>query len=122
LHRVYLTFDDEVFCEALRNTFQTHGDFIVCGEAKNDIQVLKELMKLTPSLVVMEIQLPPWERFQIAEALKIILPEVPLFLVTEQDVIQRVEKMALSGGIDAVFAKGDDVTSLVDNARAVLEA
>jgi DNA-binding NarL/FixJ family response regulator len=54
MYRIYLACDDLLFCEALRNTFQTHADFTVFGEAKNDIEVLKEVMKLAPSLVVME--------------------------------------------------------------------
>jgi hypothetical protein len=42
------------------------------------------------------------------------MPETTLFLVTEQDILQQVKKEALSTGIDAVFAKDDDVTSLVE--------
>jgi DNA-binding NarL/FixJ family response regulator len=120
MHRVFLACDDAVFCHALSHTFQIQADFIVCGQSKNDIEVLKEVMKLAPSLVVIEVELPPRDSLEIAEALKIIMPKTPLFLVTEQDVLQQIEKEALSSGIDAVFAKDDDVTSLVDNARAVL--
>src|ERR1700722_5199981 len=108
MHRVYLACDDLLFCEALRNPFQTHADFSVCGEAKNDIQGLKEVMKLAPSLVVMEVKPPPWDSLEIAEALKVILPRTPLFLITESDILQQVEKVALSNGIDTVFAKGED--------------
>jgi DNA-binding NarL/FixJ family response regulator len=59
MHRVYLACDDLLFCEALRTTFQSHADFTACGEAENDIQVLKEAMKLAPGLVVMEVKPPP---------------------------------------------------------------
>ena len=120
MHRVYLACDDLLFCEGLRNTFQTHADFTVCGEAKNDVQVLKEVMKLAPSLVVMEVKPSPWDSLEIAEALKVILPHTPLFLITESDILRQVEKVALSNGIDTVFAKGEDVASIVENARAVL--
>ena len=70
--------------------------------------------KLAPNLIVIEVELHPRDSLQIAEALKIIMPETPLFLVTEQDILQQVKKEALSTGIDAVFAKDDDVTSLVE--------
>ena len=56
--------------------------------------------------------------FEVAEALKLILPEVPLFLVAEHHDLE-TEKEALSHGIDAVFEKDHDFSSLVKNARAV---
>jgi len=120
MHRVFLACDDAVFCRALSHTFQIQADFIVCGQSKYDIEVLKEVMKLTPNLVVIEVELSPRGSLEIAEALKIMIPKTPLFLVTGPDILRQVEKEALSSGIDAVFAKDDDVTSLVDNARAVL--
>jgi hypothetical protein len=46
------------------------------------------------------------------------MPEVPVFLVTEQPTVE-AEKEALSRGIDAVFEKDHDFTSLVMNARVV---
>ena len=50
--------------------------------------------------------------------LKRVIPEIPLFLVTEAHSVQ-TEKEALCRGIDAVFEKEDDLTAFVMNARAV---
>jgi hypothetical protein len=46
------------------------------------------------------------------------MPDVPVFLVAEKNGVE-VEKEALACGIDAVFEKNHDFTSLVMNARAV---
>jgi DNA-binding NarL/FixJ family response regulator len=119
--RVFLTSDDSNYCETLRDTFQAQHDFVVCGEGRNDIvAVLKDVVKLLPDLAVVEVQSEPIpeEDMEIAKALKIIMPEVPLFLVMERDGVQ-VEKEVLSHGVDAVFEKDQVSTSLVENARAV---
>ena len=75
-------------------------------------------MELLPDLVVLETQILPMDGFEVAETLKLIMPEIPLFLVMEQHCLE-TEKEALSRGIDAVFAKEDDLTSLLMNARAI---
>jgi DNA-binding NarL/FixJ family response regulator len=115
--RVFLTCGDAVLCETLRSSFQAQG-FVVCGEARNGVKGIKKVMELVPDLVILEKGLFPLDGFEVAEALKLILPEVPLFLVAEHHDLE-TEKEALSHGIDAVFEKDHDFTSLVRNARAV---
>jgi DNA-binding NarL/FixJ family response regulator len=118
LPRVFLSCGDATLCELLRNSFHVHEDFVLCGEADNGIEAIKKTMELTPDLVVVEKEMSPLNGFEVAEAIKLIMPEVSVFLVTEQPTVE-AEKEALSRGIDAVFEKDDDFTSLMMNARAV---
>jgi two-component system response regulator YesN len=120
MHRIFLTCDDVTFCEKLRHCFHAETDFVVCGEARNGIELLKKALALGPNLVVMEAARTSVDAFEIAEALKIIMPEVPLFLITDQHHVQ-AEKDVLSRGIDAVFEKAHDLTALVMNARAICD-
>jgi hypothetical protein len=55
---------------------------------------------------------------ETAEKLKLILPRVPLFLVTPEHTMA-AEKEALHRGTDAAFTSDDDFSSLVMNARAM---
>lgn len=114
--RVLLTCGDVNLCEGLRSSFEAQG-FVVCGEATNGIKAIKKAMELLPDLVILEKELSSVDGFEVAEALRLILPDVPLFLVAEQHDVE-AEKEALSHGIDAVFEKDYDFTSLVMNARA----
>lgn len=116
--RVFLSCGNAALCELLRNSFQVQDDFVLCGEADNGIEAIKKTMELTPDLVVVEKEMSPLDGFEVAEAIKLIMPEVPVFLVSEQPTVE-TEKEALSRGIDAVFEKDHDFTSLVMNARAV---
>jgi two-component system, NarL family, response regulator EvgA len=118
VHRIFLTCDDAGFCEELRRSLHSEPDFIVCGETKNGMDALKEAMKTLPHLVVVEMEALPGDGLRIAEALKRIMPEVPLFLVTSRNDAD-AEKEALSRGIDAVFDKESDFAAIMTNARAI---
>src|ERR1700729_1852336 len=107
MHRVFLACDDAVFCHTLSHAFQIQADFIVCGQSKNDVEVLREVMKLAPNLVVIEVELPSRDSLGIAEALKTIVPELPLFRHRTRHSAASRER-GLSSGIDAVFAKDDE--------------
>jgi DNA-binding NarL/FixJ family response regulator len=115
--RVFLTCRDPILCEALRNSLQAQGDLVICGEAKSGVEAIKNAMELLPDLVILEKELSPLDGLEVAEALRLIMPDVPVFLVAEENGVE-VEKEALACGIDAVFEKDYDFTSLVMNARA----
>ena len=78
---------------------------------------MMEAVDLFPDLVVLGSEMPQIDDFEVAEALKLSMPEVPVFLVTEV-LGMEAEKIALSHGIDAVFERNEDLNSLVMNARA----
>jgi DNA-binding NarL/FixJ family response regulator len=73
MHRIFLTCDDIAFYERLRYCFQAETDFTVCGEARNDIEVMTKALALGPNLVVMEAARTSVDAFEIAEALNIIM-------------------------------------------------
>jgi DNA-binding NarL/FixJ family response regulator len=116
--RVLLVCSDAVLLDSLRNSFRTKDDFDVCGDAKDRVEAIGKVMKLFPDLVILEMELLLRDSFETAEELKLIMPKVPLFLITGRHGAQ-AEKEALSHGIDAVFEKNHDFTSLVMNARAI---
>jgi CheY-like chemotaxis protein len=116
--RVFLTCGDATLFETLQKLFLAEGQFEICVEQKNGIEAILEAIELFPDLIVLGMDVPPIDDFEIAEAFKLILPNVQVFLVTELRGME-VEKKALSRGIDAVFERDDDLKSLVMNARAV---
>jgi len=64
--------------------FQSQNDFAICGEAQNGVGLIKAAMELLPDLVILEMALPPLDGFEAAEALKLIMPALPVFLMTER--------------------------------------
>jgi len=115
---VLIVDDDSDFLKHVCALFDHGGGFDVCVEARNGVEALDKTKRLLPNLAVLDFSLPDMSGLQLAQELKAIRPELPIFvLTTGYDV--NIEKEALLCGITAVFSKLDDLTALVANARAV---
>jgi len=103
----------------LRGLFEAQTEFMVCGEAENEIEAVEKARELSPDLIVLDLTTLLMSGFEAAQALKQAKPDVPLFMITV-DYTVATEREALSRGICAVFAKDDDLMNcLLPNARAV---
>ena len=115
---VLIVDDDKAFRKQLRALFEHDSGFEACVETRNGAEALEETKRLLPSLIVLNFSLPDMDGLELAQNLKAISPEMPIFMLTT-DYSLEGEKKALSYGITAVFSKLDDLAALVANARAV---
>jgi DNA-binding NarL/FixJ family response regulator len=116
MFRVFLACGSTSFCERLSESLRGQGDFDVFVEASG-ARLIQDASRLRPDLVILGMKVPPLEDFKLVESLKVQIPKLPVFLVTELHGLE-AEREALSHGIDAVFESDDDLSSLVMNARA----
>jgi DNA-binding NarL/FixJ family response regulator len=110
--------DDDVFRKQVRTLFERGGGFEAFVEAGNGVEALAKTERLFPNLAVLDFSSADSCGLQLAQKLKSITPELPIFMLTT-DYNVKIEKEALSSGIIAVFSKLDDLATLVANARAV---
>jgi CheY-like chemotaxis protein len=115
---VLIVNDDDNFRKVLRALFDGGSGFNTCVEATNGAEAIAKTKRLLPSLAILDFSMPEMSRLQLAQNLKAILPELPIFMLTT-GYDSKIEKEALSRGITAVFSKLDDLAALVANARAV---
>jgi DNA-binding NarL/FixJ family response regulator len=115
---VLIVDQDEAFRKQLGTLFKHSSCFDACVEAGNGVEALAKTTQLTLNLALLDFSLPDMGALQLAEKLKALVPELPIFMLTT-DYSPRVEKIALSYGITAVFSKLDDLATLVANARVV---
>jgi len=115
---VLLVDDEDVFRKNLRALFENDGGFDAFVEARNGNEALAEIRRLSIDLAVVASSLPDMDGFELAQKLRAIIPELPVFVMTT-DYSLSIESAALSSGISAVFSKLDDLATLVSNARAV---
>ncbi|HEV3219640.1 MAG TPA: response regulator [Candidatus Acidoferrales bacterium] len=94
------------------------GGFDACLEAKDGFEALDEVRKHSPDLVVLEFLLPDVSGFRLAQRLKTLKPDLPIFMMAAL-YGPHIEKKAQSCGIVAVFSKRDDMEALVKNGRAI---
>jgi CheY-like chemotaxis protein len=118
MFRIFCACDDDAFCKAVCDAFRFEGEVDLCCKSNNGIEMIEEAIDRHPDLVILEKEKPCTDDFQVSEALKLYMPKVPLFLITQLEGML-AEKEALSHGIDAVFVKDHDFSSLLNNAFAV---
>jgi len=90
----------------------------MCVEARDGFEAIAETEQLSPNLAVLDLSMPEMNGLQLAQRLKAISPELPIFMLTA-DYDVAIEKKALSCGVTAVFSKLEDLSTVVANARAV---
>lgn len=117
-YMVLIVNHDRSFRKLLYTLFKNGGGFHSCVEARNGVEAIAKTKQLLPCLAILDSSMPEMNGFELARELKAISPELPIFMMTDENDLE-VEKEALSGGITAVFSKLDDLSSLVANARAV---
>jgi len=118
MHAVLIVDDDNAFRTVLRTLFEEGGGFDACVEAATASEALDKTNQLMLNLAVVAFSIPDMNGLQLARQLKAREPALPIFMLTADNDVN-IEKQALAFGITAVFAKLDDLATLVANARAV---
>ncbi len=110
--------DDDAFRKLLRTLFGNRSGFDVWVEARNGVEAIKKAKSLSLSLAILDFSMPEMDGLQLAQKLKELAPDLPIFMLTA-DYDMDFEKRALASGITAVFSKLDNLATLVANARVV---
>jgi DNA-binding NarL/FixJ family response regulator len=113
---VLIVDDHEAIRRGLRSLFRRHPEFAVIGEAVDGIEAIQKAQELSPDLVILDLAMPEMNGLEAAAALKYILPDVPLFLLTAH-YSRELELAASASGVCAVFSKHDCLDALLQRAR-----
>lgn len=81
--RIFLADDHTLLLEAFQSLLEAEYD--VVGTASDGRQMLTEVKKLKPDVVVMDIAMPNLNGFDAGEKLKKLLPDVKLVFLTVND-------------------------------------
>jgi DNA-binding NarL/FixJ family response regulator len=111
---------DDAFRKQLGTLFARGSGFDARVEARNAVEALNEVNRQSPNLAILNFSLPDMSGLELAQKLRAIAPELPIFILTT-DYNVDIERLALSRAITAVFSKLDDLATLIPNARAVCE-
>ena len=117
---VLIVDQDDSFRTILRALLKQDASFDVFVEAAGATEAIVRARHYVPILAILDSSLPEMNGLQLAQELRKILHHLSIFLLTADHDL-RVEKEALSCGIDAVFSKIDDSEAVVANAAAVCE-
>ncbi len=117
---VLIVEDHEAIRRELRRLFQSQREFTVCGEAVDGADAISKAEQLSPDLIILDLAMPEMNGLEAAGALRYMLPDTTLFLLTAYHT-RELELAALQQGVHAVFSKYDDLGRLIRRARVELK-
>jgi DNA-binding NarL/FixJ family response regulator len=96
---VLIVDDHETFRVAARGLLEAAG-FDVVGEAEDGSRALVEVERLVPDIVLLDVQLPGLDGFDIAERLAARAPAPAVILISSRDAVtygERVRRASVVG-------------------------
>jgi DNA-binding NarL/FixJ family response regulator len=117
---VLIVDDHEAIRRELRRLFQSQPGLEVCGEAADGAEAIAKAEQLSPDLIVLDLAMPEMNGLEAACALRYMMPDTTLFLLTAYH-NRELELAAFQSGIRAVFSKYDGLAELISRARAELK-
>jgi DNA-binding NarL/FixJ family response regulator len=113
--KVLVVDDSPAVTRIVRVLFEDDTAFEVCGEAENGREGLEKALELRPDLIVMDLSMPVMNGMDAARAIRRIMPNIPIVLLTgHSDLLTLTE--ARSVGISVVVSK-TEMAVLVEAAR-----
>jgi DNA-binding NarL/FixJ family response regulator len=117
--RVLIVDDNAVIRKGVMAIFATDRNFEICGEAANGQDAIEKAKSLKPDLIVLDFSMPVMNGIEAARVLTLIMPDVPLILLT-MHFGKIVEVDAQKAGFRAIFSKDQNLELLVTRARALV--
>ena len=119
LKRVFVVEDHPVFREGLLQLVRAEKDLKVCGSAKTAAQALKEIARLEPDLVLVDISLPGKSGLQLIKQLRARNRKVKLLVVSMHDEALYANRVMQAGG-DGYIMKEEEPSEIIEAIHDVL--
>jgi DNA-binding NarL/FixJ family response regulator len=104
--RVLLVDDQAVVRRALRVRFHLEPDLQVVGEATTGSEALTLAQTLTPDVVLMDIEMPEMDGIQATAALRRVVPQSAVVILSIHDDAQTRGRARASGAVAFVEKRG----------------
>jgi DNA-binding NarL/FixJ family response regulator len=99
-------------------TIEREPDLMVCGQAE-DAPEIPAIVALQPDVVLTDLQLKSSSGFDLINALRARVPEIPIVVTTMFDV-RRSERIARAAGASGFVSKANGSDHLIATLREVL--
>lgn len=103
--RILIADDDASIRRLLRRLIENHEDWIVCGDALNGHEAVGKAAELTPDIVVLDLAMPEMNGLQAAREISRARPDLPMLLLTVQNVSKELTSRAAHAGFRGAVSK-----------------
>ena len=114
--KILIADDDAAIRRLLRRLIETHAGWSVCGDAADGQDAVGKAAQLSPDVVVLDLAMPQMNGLQAAREISRNLPEVPLLLLTVQQVSKELTREAAHAGFKGAVSKntGSEVVRAIE--------
>jgi DNA-binding NarL/FixJ family response regulator len=116
---IYIVEDHPVFREGLVQILNHENDLAVCGEAGSAEAAFKEIQRLKPDLVLIDISLPGKSGLDLIRQIRTGNRKVKILVVSMHDEALYADR-ALRAGADGYIMKDEDFQEILHAVRDVL--
>lgn len=116
--RVLCVDDHGLLAEGLRVRLGAERDFEVVGWLPDADRLLEEARRLEPDLVLMDVEMPGSDPFEVTTDLRRARPALKVVMLTAH-VRDHYMSAAFKAGVSGYFSKTDDLGVLVDGLRRI---
>jgi DNA-binding NarL/FixJ family response regulator len=114
--RILIADDDAAIRRLLRRLIENHENWTVCGDAQDGQDAIGKAAELSPDVIVLDLAMPQMNGLQAAKEISRHTPEIPLLLLTVQQVSKELTKEALHAGFKGAVSKntGSEVVRAIE--------
>ena len=114
--RILIADDDAAIRRLLRRLIETRVDWTVCADACDGQEAVQKTDLLKPDVVVLDLAMPDMNGLQAAREISRNHPDVPLLLLTVQQVSKELRHEALNAGCRGALSKntGSEVVHAIE--------
>ena len=114
--RVLIADDDASIRRLLRRLIESHDGWSVCGDAQDGQDAVGKAAQLNPDVIVLDLAMPQMNGLQAAREISRQTPDIPLLLLTVQQVSKELTNEALQAGFKGAISKctGSEVVKAIE--------
>ena len=115
--RILIADDDAAIRRLLRRLIENHPDWIVCGDALDGKDAVGQAKQLSPDVIVLDLAMPQMNGLEAARQISRTMPEVPILLLTVQQVSKELTREARHAGFKGAVSKstGSEVVRAIES-------
>jgi len=115
--RILIADDDAAIRRLLRRLIENHEDWTVCGDALDGKDAVAKATQLSPNVIVLDLAMPRMNGLEAARKISRTMPQVPILLLTVQQVSKELTNEALHAGFKGAVSKstGSEVVRAIES-------
>ncbi|HZP17202.1 MAG TPA: response regulator transcription factor [Terriglobales bacterium] len=114
--RILIADDDAAIRRLLRRLIENHSGWIVCEDAFDGRDAVRKASQQVPDVIVLDLAMPEMNGLQAAREIARAMPEIPMLLLTVQQVSKELTREALHAGFKGAVSKstGSEVVRAIE--------